>query len=111
MYQLLKTINEEAVYKNLSQVCYTHSMKIHIRYFASLREITGRGDETLDIPDGARVVAVQTELIARYPELQPIVQRCLSAVNRQYVTTETTLQDGDELVFIPPMGGGVEREE
>jgi molybdopterin synthase sulfur carrier subunit len=81
-------------------------MKIHIRYFASLRETTGRGAETLDIPIGASVLNVRTELIARYPDLQPIMQRCISALNRRYVDSETMLQDGDELVFIPPMGGG-----
>jgi molybdopterin synthase catalytic subunit len=86
-------------------------MKIHIRYFASLREITERGDETLDLPDGASMTIVRTKLIARYPRLQPIMQRCINAVNRRYVDVETTLQDGDELVFIPPMGGGVQREE
>jgi molybdopterin synthase sulfur carrier subunit len=87
-------------------------MKIHIRYFASLRETTGRGEEALDIPIGASVLSVRTELIARYPDLQPIMQRCISALNRRYVDSETTLEDGDELVFIPPMGGGgVQREE
>ena len=81
-------------------------MKIHIRYFASLRETTGRGDETLDVPAGASVARVRTELIARYPDLQLIMSRCISAVNRHYVDSETLLQDSDELVFIPPMGGG-----
>jgi molybdopterin converting factor subunit 1 len=86
-------------------------VKIRIRYFASLREITKQGEETLVVPDGASVTTVRTELIARYPGLQPILQRCISAVNRRYVDVETTLQDGDELVFIPPMGGGIYREE
>lgn len=81
-------------------------MKIHIRYFASLRETTGRGDETLDVPADASIANVLVELIARYPDLQPIMARCISAVNRRYVDSETALQDGDELVFIPPMGGG-----
>lgn len=85
-------------------------MKINIRYFASLRETTGRGEETLDVPEGASIITVREELLVRYPALQPILQRCISAVNRQYVDAKTTLQDGDELVFIPPMGGGTDRE-
>ncbi len=86
-------------------------MKIHIRYFASLREITEQGEEVLDVPTGASVITVRKDLIARYPRLQPIMQRCINAVNRRYVDVETTLQDGDELVFIPPMGGGAQRKE
>ncbi|MBV9258182.1 MAG: molybdopterin converting factor subunit 1 [Ktedonobacteraceae bacterium] len=92
-------------------MCYTRRMKIYIRYFASLREITGRGEETLDVPEETSIATARTELIARYPGLQPIMQRCISAVNRHYVDAETLLQDGDELVFIPPMGGGVLRED
>lgn len=86
-------------------------MKIHIRYFASLRETTGLAEETLDVPAGSSALAVRTELITRYPALQPIMQRCISAVNRRYVGIKTILQDGDELVFIPPMGGGAAQKE
>jgi molybdopterin synthase catalytic subunit len=86
-------------------------MKINIRYFASLREITERGEETLDLAEGASVVTVREKLIVRYPALQPILQRCIGAVNRHYVDAETMLQDGDELVFIPPMGGGSNGED
>ncbi len=86
-------------------------MKIRIRYFASLREIVGQSEETLDVPEGSSVAAVRTELLARYPGLQAIMPRCISAVNRRYVDAETALHEGDELVFIPPTGGGTYRKE
>jgi sulfur-carrier protein len=82
-------------------------MDIHIRYFASLREVTGRGEETLAVEDGTTVSMVRTLVLTRYAGLQPIIERCISAVNRGYVPIETVLRDGDELVFIPPMGGGM----
>lgn len=85
-------------------------MNIHIRYFASLREIVGRDEETLPMDEGMHVSAVRTLLTARYPRLQPILERCICAVNRGYVAPETILQDRDELVFIPPMGGGTPME-
>ena len=81
-------------------------MKIHIRYFASLREIVRQGEETLTMPESATVATVRAELVARYPGLQPIMQRCISAVNRHYMDAETVLHEDDEIVFIPPMGGG-----
>jgi sulfur-carrier protein len=86
-------------------------MKIHIRYFASIREIVGQSEETLDMAEGGSVAAARAELLARYSGLQAIMARCISAVNRKYVDAETALHDGDELVFIPPMGGGMQREE
>jgi molybdopterin synthase sulfur carrier subunit len=85
-------------------------MKIRIRYFASLREIVGQGEEMLNVPEEASVATIRAELLARHPGLQPIIQRCLSAVNRRYVDAETELHEDDEIVFIPPMGGGVFQE-
>lgn len=88
------------------KICYTLPMKIRIRYFASFREITGRNEETLILHDGASIADVRAMLLTHYPRLQPIMERSVCAVNRGYVAAETTLHDGDELVFIPPMGGG-----
>ncbi len=85
-------------------------MNIHIRYFASLREIVERDEETLSIDEGKRVADVRTLLAARYPRLQPVLERSVCAVNRGYVTPETILHENDELVFIPPMGGGTSME-
>jgi sulfur-carrier protein len=81
-------------------------MRISVRYFAALREAVGRDSEPLELPDGAGVVAARDALAARYPAVAALLPRCAAAVNRTYVTVETALRDGDELVFIPPLGGG-----
>jgi molybdopterin synthase catalytic subunit len=81
-------------------------MHIRIRYFASLREITGEGEEQLTMPGEATIADVRTILLTRYSQLRPILERCIYAVNRRYVSAKTILKEGDELVFIPPMGGG-----
>ena len=83
-------------------------MKIRIRYFASLREVTGQGDELLDMADSTSIADVKKDLVTRYPRLEAILERCLCALNRAYVPPETVLHENDELVFIPPMGGGSE---
>jgi molybdopterin synthase sulfur carrier subunit len=81
-------------------------MNIHIRYFASFRDTTGQNEETLAVNEGASVADVRGLLLARFPRLQPLMDRSLCAVNRGYVAAGTQLHEGDELVFIPPMGGG-----
>lgn len=86
-------------------------MKIRIRYFASIREITGQSEEILTVDEDTNVADVRALLHARYPRLQPILDRSACAVNRGYVAPETALHNGDELVFIPPMGGGCFHEE
>ena len=81
-------------------------MNIRIRYFASLREIVGQSEEQLTIHEGERVSDIRARLNSHYPRLESILVRSVCAVNHAYVPAETALRDGDELVFIPPMGGG-----
>jgi molybdopterin converting factor subunit 1 len=81
-------------------------MQIHVRYFAALREATGHIDEILELSEGADVAAAQTALAVRYPALAALLPRCVAAVNRAYVAPEAPLTPGDELVFVPPLGGG-----
>ncbi len=84
-------------------------MEIRIRYFASLREVSGKSEERLEVPERASVAEARSLLLEKYPRLQGIMERSLCAVNRSYVAPETQLHEGDELVFIPPMGGGQEQ--
>lgn len=85
-------------------------MEIRIRYFASFREMTGKSEERLEVPEEASVAEARALLLGRYPRLQGIMERSLCAVNRSYVAPETQLHKGDELVFIPPMGGGSQEQ-
>ncbi len=81
-------------------------MNIRIRFFASLRVITGQSEESLALHEGATIGDVRELLVERFPRLQAILERCVYAVNRSYAPADTVLHEGDELVFIPPMGGG-----
>ncbi len=81
-------------------------MQIRMRYFASLREIVGVPEEILTIPAGADVANVRLFLMERYPLLEHPLKRAVCAVNRQYVGAEVVLHADDEVVFIPPVGGG-----
>ena len=81
-------------------------MRIRVRYFAALREVVGRGEEALVIPEGSCVEDVCSLLLGRYPQLQAVMECALCAVNHRYVPVDTVLQGEDELVFVPPTGGG-----
>ena len=81
-------------------------MQVRVRYFAALREKVGKDAEDLSIPAGATVSQARAALIERYPQLASMLAGCAAAVNRAYALAETALAEGDELVFIPPLGGG-----
>lgn len=77
-----------------------------MRYFASFRETTGQNEEILIVREGANVSDVRALLLSRYPRLQSIMERSACAINHSYVSIDSTLHEGDEVVFIPPVGGG-----
>ncbi len=81
-------------------------MNVKVRYFAALRETTGHDGEVLALPGGADVGSARAALEERYPALAPVLARCAAAVNRTYVPVDAPLTEGDELTFIPPLGGG-----
>lgn len=95
----------------MDEICYTSYMNIRIRYFASFREIVGQNEEILVLSEGVNVADVQALLLTRYPHLQPIMERSACAVNHSYVPKDTALHNGDEVVFIPPVGGGMPVQE
>ena len=76
---------------------------VRIEYFASLREHVGRAQE--EIQSTATTVAeLYAELDRRYAF--PALGRVKVAVNDEFRDWQAPLQDGDFVVFIPPVAGG-----
>jgi molybdopterin converting factor subunit 1 len=77
---------------------------IRVQYFALLRDQRGLADENLttaaDTPAG-----LYAELHARHGFTLPMKQLRV-AVNDEFAPWDAPLQEGDTLVFIPPVAGG-----
>ena len=76
-------------------------MVVDILYFAMLREKRGRASEQLEVPVGTQVGELFAQLFPVAGEM-----RVAYAVNQQTVGAEHALGDGDEVAFLPPVGGG-----
>jgi MoaE-MoaD fusion protein len=81
-------------------------MQVTVRYFAGHRDMTGRSHESIELPDDATVGSLWELLVSRYPRLAGYTGRMLYALNQEYATLTSTLGDGDEVAFIPPVSGG-----
>jgi molybdopterin converting factor subunit 1 len=79
-------------------------MAVTVRLFARLREIVG-ADE-LARPTGDAVADVWQGLVAEWPALRPYAGSLSCAVNAQYARMTTSVHDGDEIAFLPPVSGG-----
>jgi len=78
--------------------------RLHLRYYALLREAAGRAGETLDTA-AATPAALYAELAARHG-FRLARSQLQVAVNSAFADWDRRLADGDEVVFIPPVAGG-----
>jgi molybdopterin synthase catalytic subunit len=83
-------------------------MKVHVRYFAVLRERLGRDEDQLDLPPGADVAAALDLLAKKHDVVGPLLPFLQVAVNQSVSPWDRGLADGDELALIPPVAGGGE---
>jgi molybdenum cofactor guanylyltransferase len=82
----------------------TAERRISVQYYALLREQAGRSSESL-LTTAATPRDLYQELRARYPfSLAPEMLRV--AVNSEFSDWGQRLQEGDSVVFIPPVAGG-----
>ena len=81
-------------------------MRVNLLFFASLADIVGSRELSLDIPDGATVGDLLSRLEADYPRLTDYRSILLTAVNQEYVEFGHPVKDGDEVALFPPVSGG-----
>ena len=79
-------------------------------YFAWVRQKVGKSEETLALPaDVSTVRDLAQYLRARgpgYAEAFADLARLHAAANQEHVGFDTSLSDGDEIAFFPPVTGG-----
>lgn len=97
-------------------------MEIKVRFFTNLREIVGKREETLTLPNtepvtvdlALKLLAQKygnpfTEYVYQKETMQPkgFLQFLINGASTSTLNgLETTLHDGDVLAILPPVGGG-----
>lgn len=79
-------------------------MKVKVRYFALFREQTGFASESVDWSGGTAAELFQ-EMVGKHAALMPEAA-ALVAVNDEMAGWETSLAEGDKILFFPPVAGG-----
>jgi sulfur-carrier protein len=83
-------------------------MKITVKYFASIREAIGQSTELLDT-SATSLQALRDELVARggaYTQALARGKNLRMALNQVMAAESSTLADGAEVAFFPPVTGG-----
>ena len=84
----------------------SQSIAVTVKLFAVYQEAFDVSELVLDFPDGTPVQAVCDRLISEHPKLSKWREITRFCVNLQFVEPDTILQNGDEVVLIPPVNGG-----
>jgi molybdopterin synthase sulfur carrier subunit len=79
---------------------------IHLRFFARYAEFVGREEAVLAVALPATVGDVVQRVRAELPGGRGIPERPLAALNLTHVKLDASVQDGDEVAFLPPLAGG-----
>ncbi|MFQ5716327.1 MAG: MoaD/ThiS family protein [Nitrospinales bacterium] len=80
---------------------------ITIKYFASLKTLSGRAEERVDL--GAETTLETLCAAIRQPEIREMIRRkkIMVSVNQNMVPLDFVIRDGDEVALLPPFSGGV----
>ncbi len=77
-------------------------MDIKVRYFASLRDRMGKGDESVHFDTDSATVGDLWNKVSS----EALPESILVAVNMEYTDSNHVLKEGDEVAFFPPVTGG-----
>lgn len=82
------------------------AITVTVKLFAAYQEAFRVSELVLEFPKSIPVKTVCDRLIAEHPELSQWRDITRFGINLIFVEPDTLLQDGDEVVLIPPVSGG-----
>jgi molybdopterin synthase catalytic subunit len=83
-------------------------MKITIKFFARLRELVGASVLERDVAENTTIAGLIDNLQTEFPQLTRVIPRTAIALNQEFVEPQTSLREGDEVAFFPPVSGGTD---
>ncbi|MBE9010718.1 MoaD/ThiS family protein [Pseudanabaenaceae cyanobacterium LEGE 13415] len=82
------------------------SISVTVKLFAAYQDAYGLPELQLELPQGTTVAQVCDRLLLDRPQLAPLKEITQFGVNLEFVSPDTIVQNGDEIVLIPPVSGG-----
>ncbi len=89
---------------NPAPIKATANKSVEVKWFAAYREATAVAAETVQTT-ATTAAELFVEMQHKHPALAPY-SAALLAVNEEMADWNRSLQDGDEVLFFPPVAGG-----
>ncbi|HEU4507414.1 MAG TPA: molybdenum cofactor biosynthesis protein MoaE [Pyrinomonadaceae bacterium] len=81
-------------------------MIIRVLFFGAARDAADANQIELSVDAPATVASAFRKLVESFPTLERFGRSLLFAVNQEYATPDTSLNENDELAVFPPVSGG-----
>lgn len=88
------------------RVWYDSGVRVRVLFFGQLKDITGASEDSLEIGEGSSLEVVFSHYASRFPRLKELRSSIVIARNHQFADASTTVSEGDEIAFLPPVSGG-----
>src|SRR5215216_5045915 len=84
----------------------TNAVNIRVLFFGAARDAVEANQLDLELEAPATVSSAFQSLKSRFSKLERFGRSLLFAVNQEYATPDTQLNENDELAVFPPVSGG-----
>lgn len=81
-------------------------MRVKVLFFGQLRDLVGRGEDALELAEGASIADVLAHYQSTHPRLENFRPSLAIALNQEYAEVSAQLHPGDEVALLPPVSGG-----
>ena len=81
-------------------------MKIHVQFYAQLRDLIGTRESKVDLSEGATVRELLDQIYAKQPALRSHDKSILIGAGLEFVDRNHKLKPGEEIAIMPPVQGG-----
>jgi molybdopterin synthase catalytic subunit len=86
----------------------TARVNVRVLFFGAARDVVDTNPLDISLESPATVASAFHYLAGRFAQLERFGRSLLFAVNEEYATPDTKLNDNDELAVFPPVSGGSE---
>ncbi len=81
-------------------------MQVRVLFFGMLKDLAGRGSESLSLPEDATLNDVLGHFGTQIPGLRALLPSIAMSINQEYAVPDSKLNPGDEIALLPPVSGG-----
>jgi molybdopterin synthase catalytic subunit len=85
-------------------------MRVKVLFFGILKDLAGRSEDQIQLGENAKVGNVFDYYAERFPKIRAMSSSIVMARNQEFSPLTTSLAEGDEVAFLPPVSGGAPTE-